>query len=374
MSDPLTELAAAGTTVWLDDLSRSRLSSGELERLCRERSIVGVTTNPAIFAAALERDEQYAAPLRELAARGVCADEAARTLTAFDVRWAANVLRPSFDASAGADGRVSLEVDPRHAHDTEATIADAKALWWLVERPNVLIKIPATLEGLPAVTEVVAAGVNVNVTLIFSPERYEAVLTAFLDGAERAVADGIDPATIGAVMSFFVSRTDTEVDRRLEKIGSPGAKALQAQASIAYARLAYERHTAFLAGERWAALARAGVSPPRLLWASVPVKNPAFPAMMYVEALVAPGTVMTLPEWLIDQIADSTLNGDDVITGNLAEAHRVAAELEALGVDFDDVTRVLEAEGVADFKGSWLKGLDRLQASLRPVTAEAAAR
>src|SRR5690606_7290606 len=258
MTDRLGQLTAAGVSVWLDDLSRSRLSRGNLDQLRREKHVVGVTTNPTIFAAALREADEYDAQLRDLALRGVTVDEAVRMLTTYDVRWACDVMRPAYEASAGVDGRVSIEVDPRLAYDTERTIAEARALWWLVDRPNLMIKIPATEAGLPAITAALAEGISVNVTLIFSLERYAQVMEAFLAGMEQAKANGHDLTKISSEASFFVSRVDTEVDKRLDKIDSGAARQLMGKAAIANARLAYERYAEVFSGPRWQALADAG--------------------------------------------------------------------------------------------------------------------
>jgi transaldolase len=240
MTDRLAELSAAGVAIWLDDLSRTRLSSGGLDQLRREKHLVGVTSNPTIFAKALSDADEYNWQLKDLAIRGVDVEEAVRLLTTYDVRWACDVMRPAYDATAGVDGRVSIEVDPRLAHESEKTVAEAGSLWWLIDRPNLFIKIPATEAGLPAITATLAQGISVNVTLIFGLDRYSQVMEAFLAGLEQAKANGHDLSKIGSVASFFVSRVDTEVDKRLEKIGSDQAKALRGKAAVANARLAYE--------------------------------------------------------------------------------------------------------------------------------------
>jgi transaldolase len=296
MSDPLSELSANGVSIWLDDLSRLRLVTGSLARLVAEDHVVGVTTNPTIFAKAITGSDAYADQIRDLRERGVDVGEALRAMTAFDVRWACDVLRPAYDATDGVDGRVSIEVDPRLAYDTAATIAEARFLWWLVDRPNLFIKIPAARQGLPAIAACLAEGISINVTLIFSLARYDAVMDAFLDGMERARQAGHDLSGMASVASFFVSRVDTEVDARLDKIGTPEAAALRGRAAIANARLAYQRYEAMIASPRWAALAAAGARPQRPLWASTSVKDPAYPDTHYVTDLVAPGVVTTMPE------------------------------------------------------------------------------
>jgi transaldolase len=366
MTDRLAELSAAGVAVWLDDISRQRLTSGGLDALRREQHVVGVTSNPTIFAGALAAGDggsgsAYADQVRDIATRDLNLDEATRLITAYDVRWACDVMRPAYDASQGVDGRVSLEVDPRLAYDTEQTVAEAKALWWLVDRPNLLIKIPATEAGLPAIAATLAEGISVNVTLIFSLERYEKVMDAFLDGMERAKANGHDLSTMASVASFFVSRVDTEVDKRLDKIGSDAAEALKGRAAIANARLAYERYEKVFGGERWQALAAAGAHPQRPLWASTSTKNPEYRDVMYVEQLIAPGTVNTMPEPTIHAFADHGEARADTITGEYGHARQVMADLAAAGVDMDDVVKVLEQEGVHKFEASWNELLDSVR-------------
>ncbi len=348
MTDPLADLSAAGVAVWLDDLSRERLRSGNLAELVRSKHVVGVTTNPSIFQKALSDGAAYDDQVRDLARRGVDIGEAVRALTTYDVRWACDVLREVYDASDTVDGRVSIEVDPRISADAAKTTAEAKALWWLVDRPNLYIKIPATLEGLEAITEVLAAGISVNVTLIFSLERYRAVMDAFLAGLEQARANGHDLAAIGSVASFFVSRVDTEIDKRLGD-GSP----LRGKAAIANARLAFQAYQEVFAGERWAALAAAGAKPQRPLWASTGVKDPSYDDTMYVVELVADGTVNTMPEGTLEAVADhGTVRGDTIEAGYAQSSADLAALAEA-GIDLDDVTRQLEVEGVQKFEDAW---------------------
>lgn len=364
MTDRLGELTAAGVAVWLDDLSRVRLSSGGLDRLRREKHVVGVTTNPTIFAAALANADEYNWQLRDLAIRGVTVEEAVRMLTTYDVRWACDVMRPAYDSSAGVDGRVSIEVDPRLAYETEKTIAEAKSLWWLVDRPNLFIKIPATEAGLPAITATLAEGISVNVTLIFSLDRYSQVMEAFLAGLEQAKANGHDLTRIGSVASFFVSRVDTETDKRLDKIGSGEAKALKGKAAIANAQLAYERYTEVFSSPRWQALADAGAHPQRPLWASTSTKNPDYRDVIYVEQLIAPGVVNTMPESVINAYADHGETRGDTITGSYDAARKVLADLVSVGVDFGDVVATLEREGVQKFETSWVELLDGVRQSL----------
>ncbi|MBQ0897818.1 transaldolase [Micromonospora sp. U56] len=364
MTDRLGELSAAGVAIWLDDLSRTRLSSGGLDQLRREKHLVGVTSNPTIFAKALSDADEYNWQLKDLATRGLEVEEAVRLLTTYDVRWACDVMRPAYDATAGVDGRVSIEVDPRLAHETEKTVAEAKGLWWLIDRPNLFIKIPATEAGLPAITATLAEGISVNVTLIFGLDRYSAVMEAFLAGLEQAKANGHDLSKIGSVASFFVSRVDSEVDKRLEKLGSDEAKALRGKAAVANARLAYERYGEVFSSDRWQALADAGAHPQRPLWASTSTKNPDYRDVIYVEELIAPGTVNTMPESVIHAYADHGETRGDTITGAYDEARKVFTDLESVGVDMSDVIATLEREGVEKFEASWLELLDGVRKSL----------
>ncbi|MEU8286004.1 transaldolase [Micromonospora sp. NPDC048905] len=364
MTDKLNELTAAGVAVWLDDLSRVRLSSGGLDELRREKHVAGVTTNPTIFAKALSDADEYNWQLRDLATRDVDVEEAVRMLTTYDVRWACDVMRPSYDGSEGVDGRVSIEVDPRSAHDADKTVAEAKALWWLVDRPNLYIKIPATEEGLSAITDTLAEGISVNVTLIFGLDRYSAVMEAFLTGLEQAKANGHDLSKIGSVASFFVSRVDSEIDKRLEKVGSDQAKSLKGKAAVANAQLAYERYTEVFSSDRWKALAAAGAHPQRPLWASTSTKNPDYRDVIYVEELIAPGTVNTMPESVIHAYADHGETRGDTITSSYDAARKVFADLESVGVDMDDVIATLEREGVEKFEASWQELLDGVRKSL----------
>ena len=366
MADPLADLSRRGVSIWLDDLGRGRLTGGSLASLVARDYVVGVTTNPTIFAHAISGgDDAYAGQLHDLWARGTCVHEALRDLTTHDVRSACDVLRPVYDATDGVDGRVSIEVDPRLAHDTEATIAEARALWWRVDRPNLFIKIPAARQGLPAIAACLAEGISVNVTLIFSLARYDEVIDAFLDGLERARPAGRDLASIASVASFFVSRVDTEVDARLDKIGTAEAGALRGRAAIANARLAYQHHEQMLASPRWAALAAAGARPQRPLWASTSVKDPAYPDTMYVTKLVAPGVVNTMPEATLRVVADHGQIPADSIRDHYADARQVLSQLAAAGVDYDDVTAALEQRGLELFDASWRELGDQLGAQLR---------
>jgi transaldolase len=365
MTDALKRLSDEGVAIWLDDLSRTRLTTGNLAELVRDKHVVGVTTNPTIFQKAIGGgSDAYDAQLRDLAVRGVTVDEAVRTMTAADVRSAADVLRPVYDASNGRDGRVSIEVDPRLAHNTEATIAEAKQLAWLVDRPNTLIKIPATQAGLPAIAAVLGEGISVNVTLIFSLERYRGVMDAFLTGLEQAKANGHDLSSIESVASFFVSRVDTEIDKRLDKLATPEAKAAKSKAAVANAQLAYQAYEEVFGSDRWAALAEAGAKPQRPLWASTGVKDPSLDDTLYVVELVAPGTVNTMPEATLNAVADHGVIRGDSVTGSYAAAQAVMDELAGLGISYDDVVQVLEDEGVEKFEASWKELLDTVSASL----------
>jgi transaldolase len=355
MTDKLADLSATGVAVWLDDISRQRLASGGLDSLRRQQHVVGVTSNPTIFAKALEDLDEYNDQLKDLKLRGVGADEATRMLTTYDLRWGCDVMRPAYDVSHSQDGRVSIEVDPRLAYDTEKSIAEAKQLWWLVDRENLFIKIPATEAGLPAITATLALGISVNVTLIFSLDRYSQVMDAFLAGLEQAKANGHNLAKMASVASFFVSRVDTEVDKRLDKLGTPEAQALHGKAAIANARLAYQRYERVFGGERWQALADAGAHPQRPLWASTSTKNPAYRDVMYVEDLIAPGVVNTMPEATIHAFADHGVVKPDTVTGMYGDAQQVLDDLAALGIDYDDVVDTLEREGVQKFEASWVE-------------------
>ncbi|PCE14042.1 transaldolase [Microbacterium sp. SZ1] len=355
MSTPTADLAAAGVSIWLDDLSRTRISSGNLQELIDTKNVVGVTTNPTIFANAItnKNDTSYDAQLTELAASGTTAEDAVFAATTQDVADALDVFRPVWEKSDHVDGRVSIEVSPDLAHDTEGTVASAKQLWSKIDRPNLLVKIPATKAGLPAITEAIAAGISVNVTLIFSLERYAEVIDAYLTGLEKAKAAGTDLSTIHSVASFFVSRVDTETDKRLEAIGSDEAAALKGKAGLANARLAYELFEKTFAEKRAQDLLAAGANLQRPLWASTGVKDPSLPDTLYVTELVANGVVNTMPEKTLDATFDHGVITGDTITSGYAEAHEVFDRLAAVGIDLVDVTQVLEDEGVAKFIDSW---------------------
>ncbi|MDQ0983821.1 transaldolase [Streptomyces sp. V2I9] len=364
MTDALKRLSDEGVAIWLDDLSRKRITSGNLAELIDQSHVVGVTTNPSIFQKAISSGDGYEQQLIDLAARKVTVEEALRMITTADVRDAADILRPVFDATDGQDGRVSIEVDPRLAHDTTATVAEAKQLAWLVDRPNTLIKIPATEAGLPAITETIGRGISVNVTLIFSLERYRAVMDAYLAGLEKAKAAGLDLSEIHSVASFFVSRVDTEIDKRLDAIGSDEAKAAKGKSALANARLAYEAYEEVFSSDRWAALDKARANKQRPLWASTGVKDPSLKDTLYVDELVAPNTVNTMPEATLEAVAD---HGE--ITGNTVAGgyDRARADLDAikkLGISYDDVVRLLEDEGVEKFEASWNDLLKSTEAEL----------
>ncbi|MGY1652211.1 transaldolase [Geodermatophilus sp. SYSU D01119] len=357
-NEKLAELSQAGVAVWLDDLSRDRIRTGNLQSLVDERSVVGVTTNPTIFAAAISGSESYDDQLHALAVRQVSVEEALRTITAADVRDACDLLAPVAQRQPG-DGRVSLEVAPGLAHDTDATAAEAAHLWWLVDRPNLFIKIPATVEGLPAITTSIARGISVNVTLIFSLERYRAVMDAYLSGLEQRLADDAeaDLSQIASVASFFVSRVDTEIDKRLEKLGAEG---LKGKAALANAQLAYQAYEEVFSSDRWKALEAKGARPQRPLWASTGVKDPSLPDTLYVSDLIAPGTVNTMPEKTLQAYADHGAAGTPV-QQTYDDAAAVMKAVAEAGVDLDDVFRVLEEEGVQKFVDSW----DELTASVK---------
>lgn len=354
MSDHVQELSAAGVSVWLDDLSRVRLTSGSLDALVAEQHVVGVTSNPIIFAKALTSAGVYDGQLADLARLGAPVEEALRLLTTYDVRWACDVLRATYDDTGGVDGRVSIEVDPRLAYDTEGTIAQTRQLWWLVDRPNLFVKIPATVAGLPAITQCLAEGISINVTLIFSLSRYAQVVDAYLDGMERARADSRDLRTLASVASFFVSRVDTEIDARLERIGTVHAAALAGKAALANARLAYQHFEEAFDSERARSLRSAGAQVQRPLWASTGVKNAAYPDTKYVTGLVAPDVVNTMPEATLQAVADHGLIVGDTIRSTYVESRRVLDDLAGVGVDYDEVVADLEDQGIATFQSAWV--------------------
>jgi len=367
--NPLAALSAAGVSIWLDDLSRERIVSGGLRDLIDNRNVVGVTTNPTIFAAALAKGDAYDDQVAELAKAGRSVAEAVFEITTQDVAHACEAFAPVYEATGHLDGRVSIEVEPGVAHDTAGTIAEGKQLWAKVAHPNVMIKVPATVEGLEAITELTAEGINVNVTLIFSLERYREVINAYLTGLEKAKAAGKDLGQIHSVASFFVSRVDTEVDKRLDAIGTEEAVALKHQAGIANARLAYQVYTQAFSSERAKLLLAAGANEQRPLWASTGVKDPSMPDTSYVAELVAPNVVNTMPEKTMEAVYDHGVIEGDTVTGRYAEANEVLDRLEALGVSYRDVTAVLEREGVEKFVVSWNELLDTVSAALEAAGA-----
>jgi transaldolase len=372
MTDPLRQLTDEGVAIWLDDMSRGRLVTDGLADLVRDKHVVGVTTNPTIFQKAISDSDQYDRQLGDLAIRGVDVEEAVRMITTQDVRAACDLLRPAYDASGGIDGRVSIEVDPRLAHETERTIAEARQLWWLVDRPNVYIKIPATKAGVPAIAQCLAEGININVTLIFGLERYREVMDAFIEGVERARAAGVDVTRLTSVASFFVSRVDTEVDKRLEKLGSPEATDLRGKAAIANTRLAFQAYEEVFGTDRWTVLAEAGAKPQRPLWASTGVKDPSYDDTQYVVELVSRGIVNTMPEATLDAVADHGVIRGDTIRGEYGSAAATMQALKEAGIDMDDVVQVLEDEGVEKFEVSWNDLLASTKSELQRLAKEAA--
>jgi len=353
----LTELAAAGVSLWLDDLDRTRLDGGLAELIARS-AICGVTTNPTIFDRALGSGSQaYQEQLTSLAAQGTQTDDAIRAITTDDVRAACDILHPVWQASGGKDGRVSIEVDPRLANDASATINQARELWQIVDRPNVMIKIPATHAGLPAISDALANGISVNVTLIFSIQRYRDVMSAHTEGIQRAIAAGHDPGSIESVASFFVSRVDTAVDALLDALDSPAADALRGKAAIANARLAWQAYVDHCRSETWQQLNAAGARPQRPLWASTGVKDPTYEPTRYVLDLVAPGCVNTVPEATLQAVVEQGQRSDrsvtDTVSGTADASNEVVAQLAQLGVDMEQVCAQLETAGVQAFVDSW---------------------
>jgi transaldolase len=358
MTSPTAALSEQGVSIWLDDLSRLRLDSGNLAELMSQRHVVGVTTNPSIFQLAITGSDDYDADIDRLAAEGADADAIVRALTTDDVRRACDLLAPVWEATEGQDGRVSIEVDPRLAHDRDATIAQARELWDEVDRPNLLIKIPGSLAGLPAIRRTIAAGISVNVTLLFSVERYRDVMDAYLGGLEDRLAAGEAIDQIHSVASFFVSRVDTAVDPLLAAHGTDEALALAGRAAVANARLAYAAFLEVADSERWHVLEEQGANPQRPLWASTGVKNPDYDPTLYVAELVAPGTVNTMPEATLEAVAVAEPVTGDTVTGNLDDARETVAALAEVGIDLAEVTDRLEVEGVAKFEQAWQELLD----------------
>ncbi len=372
-TDILQALSEAGVSIWLDDLSRQRINSGNLAELITDRHVVGLTSNPTTFAAAVAHADDYAEQVRGLAARGTSAEDAVREIVVADVQLACDVFSGTWETTGGIDGRVSLEVDPQLAHHTDATLAQAAELWKMVDRPNLMIKIPGTVEGLPAITGALADGISVNVTLVFSVQRYREVIAAFFAGLEGARANGHELAPIASVASFFVSRVDTEVDKRLEAIGTEQALALRGQAAVANARLAYAAYQQEFSTQRWARLQEAGARPQRPLWASTGVKNPAYPDTKYVTELIAPGVVNTMPEKTLLAVAEHGEVPGDQVSGTAEHAQRTFDELARVGVDLDDVYVVLEREGVEKFAASWAELGETVAEQLTKVAPQAGA-
>jgi transaldolase len=373
MADSLHDLAAAGVSIWLDDLGRPLLTTGRLENLVRGRHVVGITSNPTIFANAISGSDAYDAQIAELSRQGAGTEEALQLLTVTDVRSACDVLRPVYEASQGVDGRVSIEVDPTLAHDTAGAVAQARRLRELVDRDNVLIKIPATEAGLSAIARCLGEGISINVTLIFSLDRYAAVVDAFLDGMEKARAAGHNLSELTSVASLFISRVDTEIDRRLDQLGTPAATALKGKAAIANTRLAYRHYEEVFAGPRAAALAAAGARPQRPLWASTGVKDHAYDDTRYVTELVTAGVVNTMPQATLAAVADHGEIRGDTIREHYDDAARVLHDLQAVGVDYDDVMAVLEQQGLAKFSDSWALVTAELDGRLRAMQHQAGA-
>ncbi|MCL2451386.1 transaldolase [Candidatus Saccharibacteria bacterium] len=356
-------LAKRGVSIWLDDLSRERLNTGSLEELIKTSNVVGITTNPSIFHKAISAAGSYDSQIRELARVGVQAEEAVKAMTTDDVRAALDIFRPIFDATDGVDGRVSIEVDPRLAHDLETTVTQAIELAHLVDRPNVMIKIPATRQCLPAITEVLAAGISVNVTLIFSVERYAAVAMAFKKGLEEALKAGRDISQIHSVASFFVSRVDSSVDPQLEAIGSDEALALRGRTAVANSQLAWKVFEESFSDETWRKLAAAGAHKQRPLWASTSVKNPELPDTFYVDSLAYAPSVNTMPEATLKAVADHSDAG--LYPGASNDAAEVISQIEGLGISLDQVTDKLETDGVAQFVTAWQDLLDDVEMRLK---------
>jgi transaldolase len=370
MSNPNTQaLSDAGVSIWLDDLSRELLETGKIADLVEERNVVGLTSNPSIFQAALSKGDRYNKDLADLTAAGKDVEQVVFELTTSDVREACDLFLPIYESTKGVDGRASIEVDPRLAHDSDKTVEQAKALHGAVGRENVLIKIPATKAGLPAITATIAEGISVNVTLIFSLERYRAVMNAYLKGLEKAHAAGKDLSKIHSVASFFVSRVDTEIDKRLDAIGTSEAKGLKGKAGVANARLAYQAFEEVFSTPRWGSLADAGANPQRPLWASTGVKDPAYPDTLYVTELVAADVVNTMPEKTLEATADHGDIHGDTVTGGYELASNLLDDLERIGVSYSEVVDLLEEEGVDKFEKAWGELLDGVKTEMAKVSA-----
>jgi transaldolase len=369
MTERLKALSDAGVSIWLDDLSRERIETGNLAELVKNKFVVGVTTNPTIFASAISDGERYDDEVRSLVDDGADVGKVVLELTTSDVQAACDVLRPTYDATDGVDGRVSIEVAPDLAFDTDATLASARELWSAVDRENLFVKIPATTEGAPAITDALGEGISINVTLIFGLDRYASVMDAYLEGLEKALDAGQDLSRIHSVASFFVSRVDTEIDKRLEEIGTDEALALRGKAGVANARLAYRDYQKFFEGDRWAKLAEAGANTQRPLWASTGVKNPDYSDTMYVSELVVANIVNTMPEKTLEAFADHGQVDADQVTTNYDHAEQVMEDLKSVGIDYDDVIATLEQEGVDKFSKSWQELLDTVSEQMDSTKA-----
>ena len=363
-ASPTATLSAVGVSIWLDDLSRERINSGGLQKLIAEKNVVGITTNPTIFASALAKGEAYDAQIAQLAAAGTNVVDAIFEITTDDVADACDIFRGVYDTTAGVNGRVSIEVEPRLAHDGGGTLSAANRLWAKVARPNAMIKIPATIAGLQAITDAIGDGISVNVTLIFSLQRYRAVIDAYLAGLEKAQASGHDLSTIHSVASFFVSRVDSEIDKRLTALGTAEATALKSKAGVANAQLAYQIFEEVFASDRATALLAAGANKQRPLWASTGVKDPTLPDTLYVTELAVADVVNTMPEKTLEATFDHGVIEGDRVTGSYATAAGVLAQIDALGISYDDVTALLEKEGLEKFVTSWNELLDTVTAAL----------
>lgn len=364
MTNPLAQLHANGVSIWLDDLSRTRIESGNLASLIQSRSVSGVTTNPTIFAQALGKGDGYGSQVSELAGQGKSATEAIFEITTVDVANACDIFQGVYANSKGFDGRVSIEVEPGLAHDTDGTVKQAKELFAKVNRENVMIKIPATKAGLSAITAVIAEGISVNVTLIFSLQRYQEVIAAYIAGIKKAKASGHDLSKIHSVASFFVSRVDTEIDKRLDVIATDEALSMKSKAGLANARLAYQVFEQEFGTSEWSELETAGANKQRPLMASTGVKDPALPDTLYVTGLVAPMLVNTMPEKTMEAVFDHGVIPQNSIVGHYAESAAVLNQLATLGVSYDEVTELLETEGVEKFNISWNELVESIKTAL----------
>lgn len=364
MTTSTQKISDAGVSLWFDDLSRERITTGNLQELIDTKNVVGITTNPTIFAGALSNGESYAEQVKELAAADTSLEDAVFTIMADDVQKACDVFAPIYNSTQGRDGRVSLEVDPGLARDSDGTAEMAKSLAEKVNRENLMIKIPATEQGLEPIAQTLAEGISVNVTLIFSLERYRAVMNAYMIGLEKALENGKNLSKIHSVASFFISRVDSEIDAQLDAIGTEEAKALKGKAGLANARLAYQAFEETFSSERWERLAAAGANVQRPLWASTGTKDPAYPADLYVSQLVAPNTVNTVPAKTLDYFAEHGEVVGDTISGTYDESNKVLNDIEAQGVSYNDVVKKLEDEGIEKFDASWAELLETVKKAL----------